>query len=146
MIFDPGRDRILVSHQTENGSEIWSWDGNDWSLTADPAPGATTVFVDGGDLGILAVDARGSAVPGEPRQVYRLNGDKWIAAGPLTIGPSIVLSAAYDQSRRELVTFSDMWQHGAAPLTTDDTWTWTPAGGWVRHAGHAPVSLNPSPA
>lgn len=144
MIFDSSRDRILASRETQNGTEIWSWDGQDWNLTADHLPGARAVLVDGGDLGILAVDSTG--LPGQPRPVYRLNGDQWSVAGPLTTGPSLSLSPAFDQSRRELVTFSDSWQNGAAPLTTDDTWTWTFAAGWVRHAGHAPVSLNPSPA
>jgi hypothetical protein len=144
MIFDSSRDRILASRESPNGTELWSWDGQDWNLTAGHLPGARAVLVDGADLGILALDSTG--LPGQPRPVYRLNGDQWVLAGPVTTGPSLALSPAYDPTRRELVSFSDSWQNGAAPLSTDDTWTWTPAGGWVRHAGHAPVSLNPSPA
>jgi hypothetical protein len=145
MIFDPGQGRIVVSRQTGNRTEIWSWDGNDWSRIADRTAVDRAVLVDGGDLGVLAVDSTIFAHPGQQRLVYRVNGDRWIAAGPLMTGPSYVLSAAFDQSRHELVTFSDMWQEGAAPLTTDDTWTWTLAAGWVRHTGHAPNSLKPTP-
>jgi hypothetical protein len=144
MIFDSSRDRILASRESPNGTELWSWDGQDWNLTAGHLPGARAVLVDGADLGILALDSTG--LPGQPRPVYRLNGDQWVLAGPVTTGPSLALSPAYDPTRRELVSFSDSWQNGAAPLSTDDTWTWTAAAGWVRHAGHAPVSLNPSPA
>jgi hypothetical protein len=142
MIFDSSRDRILASRETRNGTEIWSWDGQDWNLTPDRLPAARAVLVDGGDLGILAVDSTG--LPGRPRPVYRLEGDQWIVAGPLTTGPSLALSPAYDQSRHELVTFSDTWQNGAAPVETDDTWTWTLTAGWLRHPGHAPTSLAPT--
>jgi virginiamycin B lyase len=150
MVFDRSGNRILATRLTTvNGTEIWSWDGRDWSLAAEQVPAARPVLVDGGDLGVLALESGNTmALAGEPRRVFRLQGGQWLPAGPPTTGPGIVLAAAFDQRRQELVAFSDIWQSnsGSHQLTSDDTWTWTLAAGWRKHPGRAPTDVNATPS
>jgi hypothetical protein len=149
MVFDRSGNRILATRLTTvNGTEIWSWDGRDWSLAAEQVPAARPVLVDGGDLGVLALESGNTmARAGEPRRVFRLQGGQWLPAGPLTTGPGIVLAAAFDQRRQELVAFSDIWQsNSGSQLTSDDTWTWTLPAGWRKHPGRAPTDVNATPS
>jgi hypothetical protein len=148
MVFDRRGNRILVTRLAMNGTEIWSWDGRDWRLAAEQVPAPRPVLVDGGDLGVLALESGMTmARAGEPRRVFRLQGGQWVPAGPLTTGPGIVLAAAYDQRRQELVAFSDIWQSNSGPqLTSDDTWTWTLAAGWRKHPGRPPRDVNATPS
>lgn len=148
MVFDRSGNRILVTRLVMNGTEIWSWDGRDWSLATEQVPAASRVLVHGGDLGVLALESGGTmARAGEPRRVFRLQGGQWLPAGPLTTGPGTVLAAAYDQRRRELVAFSDIWQsNSGSQRTTDDTWTWTLAAGWRKHPGRARADANGTPS
>jgi hypothetical protein len=107
------------------------------------------VLVDGGDLGVLALESGNTmARAGELRRVFRLEGGHWILAGPATTGPGIVLSAVYDQRRQELVAFSDIRavEFGSHQLTSDDTWTWTLAAGWRKHPGRARTDVNATPS
>jgi virginiamycin B lyase len=149
MVFDRTGNRILVARLAAGGTEIWSWDGRDWSLAAEQVPAASRVLVDGGDLGVLALESGDPlAFAGEPRRVFRLQGGHWVLAGPPTIGPGTVLSAVYDTPRHEIVTFSDIWQSTSrsTQLTSDDTWTWTLAAGWRKHPGRPPRDVNATPS
>jgi hypothetical protein len=147
LVFDRSSQRVLASRLSPPVTEVWSWDGHDWSLTPDPIPTIRGLLVDGGDLGLLAVEEGDPlASPGQNRPVFRLVGGHWVAAGPLTVGPTTVFAPAYDQHRKELVAFGDVLQPDPSrQVSTQDTWTWTLARGWSKHAGPTPTP-SPGPA
>lgn len=150
--FDPASQHVLVARTASGPTEIWSWDGQDWSLTAEHVPtGRVRDLIDAGQLGILAPDGGDPLSPeGQLRAVYQLQGGQWILAGNPTVGPATVMVPAYDQHRKELVTFSDIAQPPRSEqVFTADTWTWTLAAGWTKHPGPAPSpspSVAPTPA
>jgi hypothetical protein len=151
VVFDASSGRVLASRLISSATEVWSWDGLDWSLAAQQIPTPRAVLVDGGDVGTLAVDAGDPlSSPPQPRPVFRLLNGRWLAAGPPTVGPTSVSAPAYDQHRKELVVFGDLFRSDQSWMVyTYDTWTWTLAGGWTRHAGPTPTptpSPTPSPS
>jgi hypothetical protein len=142
MVFDSSSRHVLLSHPTRDATQVWSWDGRDWTVTAESIS-SNVALVDGGDLGTLAMD-QGNPLsrPGQPRPAFRLQGGHWSAAGPVTAGPATVTAPTYDQHRTELVAFSDIWStDGSGQTTSDDTWTWTLAGGWTKHTGSTVTKL-----
>jgi hypothetical protein len=147
--YDPASRRILVCC-LRSSREIWSWDGRDWGRSAVQSPVGD--LVEAGDLGILAVATGGPLSPeGQLRPVQRLQADQWVAAGQATTGPASVLAPTYDPHGKELVSFSDiaMATPSSEQVFMADTWTWTLAGGWTKHAGMAPLpalSASPTPA
>jgi hypothetical protein len=148
MVFDPMSGHLLIPRMLSDTSEVWSWDGHDWSLTAEQIPTHRGVLVESGDLGILALEA-GDPLgrPGQYRRVFRWQGGRWSATKPVTVGPTYLIRPAYDQHRKELVSFGDIFQPDSShQVFTQDTWTWTLEAGWTRHAGPAPTpSPSPSP-
>jgi len=149
--FDSTSRHVLVARTASGPTEIWSWDGQDWSL-ADHLPNARARdLIDAGGLGVLAPDDGDPLSPeGQLRPVYQLQGGQWTLAGNPTVGPATVMAPAYDQHRKELVTFSDIAQPSQSEQAfTADTWTWTPAAGWTKHPGPVPSlspSVSPTPA
>jgi hypothetical protein len=142
MVFDSSSRHVLLSHPTPDATQVWSWDGRDWTVTAE-STSSDVALVDGGDLGTLAMDQGNPlARPGQPRPAFRLQGGHWSAAGPVTVGPATVTAPTYDQHRNELVAFSDIWSaDGTGQTTSDDTWTWTLAAGWTKHTGSTVTTL-----
>lgn len=141
MVFNSTSHHVLLSDPTRDATQVWRWDGRDWSLTSESIP-SDAVLVDGGDLGTLALD-QGSplARPGQPRQVFWLQGGQWSPVGPVTAGPATATAPAYDQHRKQLVAFSDIWSTDQGQMTSDDTWTWTLAAGWTKHTGSTVTKL-----
>ncbi len=146
MVFDPSTRHVLASRLISKATEVWSWDGRDWSLTGEQIPTYRGILVDGGELGVLGVAAGDPlARPGEVRRVFRWQAGHWVAAGPLSVGPTTVFHPEYDQLRNELVAFGDVFAPDSSrQVFTQDTWTWTLAAGWTRHAGPTPTP-SPSP-
>ena len=143
--FDPTSQHVLVARMASGPTEIWSWDGHDWSISDHVPSARVRDLIAAGELGILAADGGDPLSPeGQLRPVYQLQGGRWILAGNPTVGPVTVLAPAYDQHRKELVTFSDIAQPSQSEqVFTADTWTWTPVRGWTKHPGPAP---SPSPS
>jgi hypothetical protein len=149
MVFDPSTNTVLASRLIGATTEVWSWDGRDWTLALAQIPTYRGVLVDGGDLGILAVEEGNPlARPGEVRRVFRFQAGRWVSVGPSTVGPSTVFAPTYDPRRKELVAFGDVFMLSSSQqVFTQDTWTWTPAAGWTKHAGPVPTpSSSPSPS
>jgi hypothetical protein len=148
-LFDPGSGAVLAAAPGADPSktDVWSWNGIDWRLLPGTIPSGNDTLVDGGDLGVLAVERGSSLAPlGQVRRVFRVEGGQWLSIGPSTVGPSTVFVPMYDAFRKQLVAFSDVYlgNPSGPQVFTQDTWTWTQATGWTRHAGPAQTP-SPSP-
>jgi len=149
MAFDPVSKTVLAVRPSGTQTEVWSWNGTDWRQLPGSISGiGATTLVDGGDVGVLAVETGSSlAPPGQVRKVFRVEGGQWTSIGPPTVGPSTVFVPMYDPSRQQLVAFGDVYlvTPSGPQILTQDTWTWTLAAGWTKHAGPAP-SASPTPS
>jgi hypothetical protein len=135
MTYDPLRKKTVLFGGQSNAStmlgDTWEWDGSRWT---NPAPAgappvragmvldydtaARTVRLYGGDAGATTYT-----------DVYSYTGSAW------SLQPSAGRTAAkgatmsYDAAGNRLVTFGGLV--ASTSLVTDETWTWTAAGGWA---------------
>jgi hypothetical protein len=115
-----GEDRVYRG-------DTWAWNGLSWQLVSNSGPKARAghkLVFDAGRKQVMLYGGT-SVVDGKVERLedmWRWNGSTWteVDQGPVTPGPRVGFSMAYDVKRRRTVLFGG----SVNGVRTDDTWEW----------------------